>query len=497
VRVADRELLERDVEQYLHQHERKELLRMVVIGSVDDGKSTLIGRLLHDTGGIFEDQLSAVKRASAKGATRTGGSSAEVDFSLFTDGLRAEREQGITIDVAYRYFTTSKRKFIIADTPGHVQYTRNMATGASTANVAVILIDARLGVLAQTRRHAYIASLLGIPHLVACVNKMDLVDWDRARFEAIRDELTGFAHDVGIADVRCLPVSALRGDQIVHHGDAAPWYDGPTLLEHLETVPIAADRNLEDLRFPVQYVIRPGLHYRGFAGQVQSGVLKVGDEVVALPSGRRSTVASIDTFDGSLPEAFAPMSVTVRLADEIDVSRGDMLVHAGRSPEVADRIEAMVVWMSERPLDLARTYLIKHTTRYVRAEIDAIGGVIDPETLQPRPAERLELNDIGRITLRSLHPLFVDAYARNRGTGAFIVVDSLTNDTVAAGMILGIAAGGAVGRRRDRIDVATVDEAFVRARALYDEGHLAAVVPADEVASVHAAGLIAIVVTAS
>jgi bifunctional enzyme CysN/CysC len=497
VRVADRELLERDVEQYLHQHERKELLRMVVIGSVDDGKSTLIGRLLHDTGGIFEDQLAAVKRASAKGATRTGGSEAEVDLSLFTDGLRAEREQGITIDVAYRYFTTSKRKFIIADTPGHVQYTRNMATGASTANVAVILVDARLGVLAQTRRHAYIAALLGIPHLVACVNKMDLVGWDRARFEQIREELTGFCGDIGIADVLALPVSALRGDQVARRGADAPWYDGPTLLEHLETVPIARDRNLEDLRFAVQYVIRPGLHYRGFAGQVQSGVLRVGDEVVALPSGRTSTVASIDTFDGALPEAFAPQSVTVRLAEEIDVSRGDMLVHAARPPAVAERVEAMLVWMSERPLDPARTYLIKHTSRYVRAEVESITGVIDPETLAPRAADRLQLNDIGRVTLRAHQPLFVDAYAKNRATGAFIVVDSLTNDTVAAGMIAGVAEGAAPARaRRDHHVVATVDEAFSLARALYDEGHLAAVVPADKVASVIAAGLVAIVVTA-
>jgi len=328
-----------------------------------------------------------------------------------------------------------------------------------------------------------------------CVNKMDLVDWDRARFEAIRDELVGFAREIGIPDVRCLPVSALRGDQIARHGDAAPWYDGPTLLEHLETVPIAQDRNLEDLRFPVQYVIRPGLHYRGFAGEVQSGVLRVGDEVVALPSGRSSRVASIDTFSGPIDEAFAPMSVTVRLADEIDVSRGDMLVHGARRPEVAERLEAMVVWMSERPLDPARTYLLKHTSRYVRAEVEAIGGVVDPETLAPRPADRLELNDIGRVTLRTHQPLFVDAYTANRATGAFIVVDSLSNDTVAAGMIAGVAAGTGGGLRRgERREVGSVDEAFALARALYDEGHLAAVVPADKVASIQALGLVAIVV---
>jgi sulfate adenylyltransferase large subunit len=482
---------------------------MVVIGSVDDGKSTLIGRLLHDTGGIFEDQLAAVKKASAKGATRTGGSAGEVDFSLLTDGLRAEREQGITIDVAYRYFATPRRKFIIADTPGHVQYTRNMATGASTANVAVILIDARLGVLAQTRRHAYIASLLGIPHLVVCINKMDLVSWDRAAYTRIAAEITGFAGEIGIPDVRCLPISALRGDQVVARGESAPWYDGPSLLEHLETVPIGRDRNLDDLRFPVQYVIRPGVDYRGFAGQVASGVVKKGDEVMALPSGRRTKIASIDTYEGPIDEAFAPMSVTLRLEDEIDLGRGDMLVHPARRPRVAQQLDAMVVWMSERPLDPARSYLIKHTSRMVRVEVDAVHGVIDPDTLAPRPADRLELNEIGRLSLRTHQPLFVDAYAGNRATGAFVLVDSFTHDTVAAGMIEGATAGEAhaarpqvsdaeraerLGQRGAVIEVGSADVAFLIERALFDAGKLAAVVPAAAGAAVAAAGLFAIVV---
>ncbi|HVK74708.1 MAG TPA: sulfate adenylyltransferase subunit CysN [Kofleriaceae bacterium] len=512
----DTALIRSDVVAYLRQHEKKELLRLVVIGSVDDGKSTLIGRLLHDTHGIYEDQLAAVRKASARGATRGQQSAAELDLSLLTDGLRAEREQGITIDVAYRYFSTSRRKFIIADTPGHVQYTRNMATGASTADVAVILIDARHGVLAQTRRHAYIASLLGIPHLVACVNKMDLVGWDPAVYGRIRDELTLFAVRLGIPDVRVLPVSALRGDQIVHKGDGAPWYDGPTLLELLEQVPIAGDRNLGDLRFPVQYVIRPDLNYRGFAGQLASGVIAVGDEVVALPSGRRSKVAAIDTYDGPLPEAFAPMSVTVRLADEIDVSRGDMLVHAvsARPPVVARELDATLVWMAEQPLDPARTYVLKHTTRSVRVDVTAVGGVISPETLTPQPASRLALNEIGRVTLRCHTPLFVDPYAENRATGAFILIDGLTNDTVAAGMIArAITADAQRARtlisRDERLArtghagaVVTVGgehledartQAYLVERALFDAGWQVAVVPGVAAAAVAEAGLIAVV----
>ncbi len=515
--IADEELARSDIEAYLRRHEQKELLRLVVVGSVDDGKSTLIGRLLHDTHGIYEDQLSAVKRASAKGATRGEGSEGEIDFSLFTDGLRAEREQGITIDVAYRYFSTSRRKLIIADTPGHVQYTRNMATGASTANVGVILIDARLGVLPQTRRHAYITALLGIPHLVACVNKMDLVSWDHAAFERISRELVDFGTRLGIKDVLCLPVSALRGENVVHRAPSAPWYTGPTLLEHLEAVPIAADRNLDDLRFPVQYVIRPSLDYRGFAGQIASGVVKKGDVVEALPSGRTSTVVSIDTFDGPLEEAFSPMSVTLRLADEIDLSRGDMLVRAGARPESGERFEAMVVWLSERPLDPEKSYLLKHTTRLVRASVERVEAVIDPETLAPAPAERLALNDIGRLRVRCHQPIFFDAYAKNRATGAFVLIDSLTSDTVGAGMIAEVAgtAAWATGtrtqvsatERRARLgqtgvvievgassDELARERAYLVERVLFDAGLIAAVVSAGAAGEIAAAGVHAIVV---
>ncbi|MCC6995347.1 MAG: sulfate adenylyltransferase subunit CysN [Deltaproteobacteria bacterium] len=520
--LEDAELARTDIEGYLRRHEHKELLRLVVIGSVDDGKSTLIGRLLHDAHGIYEDQLSAVQRASSKGATRGEGSEAAIDFSLLTDGLRAEREQGITIDVAYRYFSTARRKFIIADTPGHLQYTRNMATGASTANVAIILIDARLGVLAQTRRHAYIASLLGIPHLCACVNKMDLVGWDQAVFQRIADELGAFAGKLGIPDVRCLPISALRGDHVVDRGDVAPWYTGPTLLEYIEEVPLTGDLNLTDLRFPVQYVIRPSLDYRGFAGQIASGVVRRGDELVALPSGRRSTVTSIDTHDGPLEEAFAPMSVTLRLADAMDISRGDMLVREGARPESSQRLDAMLVWMAERPMDPDKSYLIKHTTRMVRASIERVVGIVDPDTLQPVPAPRLGLNDIGRVELRCHQPLFFDAYRRNRGTGAFILIDSLSNDTVAAGMIqagtsaaTGADAGPArenapqvsAAERRARLGqsgaVVTIggsdgasarERAFLIERVLFDAGLVAAVVPEVGAAAVAAAGVIALVV---
>ncbi|MCA9631574.1 MAG: sulfate adenylyltransferase subunit CysN [Myxococcales bacterium] len=443
------ELIEQDIEAYLEQHQSKELLRFVAVGSVDDGKSTLIGRLLHDTHGVYEDQLSAVKRASKQ-------ADVEIDFSLFTDGLKAEREQGITIDVAYRYFSTEKRKFIIADTPGHVQYTRNMATGASTANVAIILIDARLGVLQQSRRHAYIASLLGIPHLFVCINKMDLVDYDQQRFETIRGEFTEFARRLGFKDVTFIPISALRGHNVVHPAESMRWYSdagGKTLLAHLETVPIAEDRNLRDMRFPVQYVLRPNLDYRGFAGQIASGRIQCGDEVLVLPSLRTSRVKSIDTFDGSIEEAFAPMSVTLRLEDEVDVSRGDMLVHASERPQVAQDFDAMLVWMSETPLDLGRSYFIKHTAQYVRAEVQEVLSHTDLETLEPTPAGGLELNEIGRVRIRAHRPLFIDSYARNRATGAFIVIDSVTNDTVAAGMIADSVQRGSTSMGDDHTQV--------------------------------------------
>jgi bifunctional enzyme CysN/CysC len=422
---------------YLEQHQQKELCRFVTVGSVDDGKSTLIGRLLHDTHGIYEDQLQAVKRA-----TKQEGD--EVDFSLFTDGLKAEREQGITIDVAYRYFSTSKRKFIIADTPGHVQYTRNMATGASTANVAIILIDARLGVLQQSRRHAYIASLLGIPHLAVCVNKMDLKGYSQEVYESIRAEFNAFAGRLGFDEVKFIPISAKLGDNVVHRSEKMPWYPtadlgGGALLEYLENVPVDAGINHEHFRFPVQYVLRPHLNYRGFASTVASGSVKKGDTVMVMPSGKKSKVVSIDTFDGELEVAHAPRAVTLRLQDEIDISRGDMLVHPDDAPFQNHRFEAMVVWMSEQALDRNKSYFLKHTTKSVRADVESVDFLVDLETLEQKPETRLELNDIGQVTIAARSPLFFDAYRDNHATGAFILIDALTNNTVAAGMIQGPA----------------------------------------------------------
>jgi bifunctional enzyme CysN/CysC len=427
--MTERDLIQNDILGYLEQHQNKELLRFVSVGSVDDGKSTLIGRLLYDTHGIYEDQLSAVKRASSKAGR-------ELDLSLLTDGLKAEREQGITIDVAYRYFSTAKRKFIIADTPGHVQYTRNMATGASTAHVAIILIDARLGVLDQSRRHAYIASLLGIPHLAVCVNKMDLVAYEQGRFDEIRAEFFAFVAKLGFKGVLFIPISALAGDNVVHRTTAMPWYDGVTLLEHLETVPVTSALNHENFRLPVQSVLRPDRDYRGFSGVIASGVVKKGDRIMVLPSRRLSQVAAIDTFDGELERAYAPQSVTLRLTDEVDVSRGDMLVHAGDVPSAGQRFDAMLVWMSERTLDRQKSYLLKHTTQIVRANVEQVAYTTDLETLKQTPAAHLSLNDIGRVTVSCHRPLFYDPYRQNRTTGAFILIDSLTNNTVAAGMIL-------------------------------------------------------------
>lgn len=426
---TDQELIEHDIEGFLQKHQEKELLRFVTVGSVDDGKSTLIGRLLHDTHGIYEDQLLSVKRASAKRGM-------EVDLSLFTDGLKAEREQGITIDVAYRYFSTENRKFIIADTPGHVQYTRNMATGASTANVAVILIDARYGVLPQSRRHAYIAAMLGIPHLAVCVNKMDLVDFDQVTYQKICAEFGDFSARLGFKDTTFFPISAKGGDNCVHPSDHTPWHRGGTFLQFLETVPIAEDRNHQDFRFPVQYVLRPHLNYRGYAAQLASGVVSKGDEVMVLPSKRRSHVLAIDTFEGEVPSAHPPQSVTIRLTDEIDISRGDMLVHPDNIPTIRKRFDAMVVWMNEKPLDPGKRYLLKHTTRMVRAEFEAIAYTVDLETLGEVAATKLDLNEIGRVTVSCHQPLYFDGYRRNRATGSFVVIDPITNNTVGAGMIL-------------------------------------------------------------
>ncbi|MBW2223821.1 MAG: adenylyl-sulfate kinase [Deltaproteobacteria bacterium] len=401
----DKDLMREDIEAYLAKYQKKELLRFVSVGSVDDGKSTLIGRILYDTGMVFEDQMAAVRAASQ---------SDEPDLALLTDGLKAEREQGITIDVAYRYFATDKRKFIIADTPGHIQYTRNMVTGASTADVALILIDARHGVLEQSRRHAYIASLLGIPHLAVCVNKMDLKDFSQEVFDEIRADFTEFGKTLRFQDIQFFPISALLGDNVVSDSDKTPWYDGPSVLGYLETVPVFADRNFDDFRYPVQYVIRPDLDYRGFAAEVSSGVIAKGDAIVALPSGKSSKVAAIDTYDGEIEEASAGQSVAIRLEDEIDISRGDMIVKTGNLPRVTRRFDAHIVWMHEKPLDTEKAYLVKHTTQTVRAQIDKIYFEVDMKTLEEKPTEGIELN---------------------RETGAFIVIDTLTNNTVAAGMI--------------------------------------------------------------
>jgi bifunctional enzyme CysN/CysC len=412
-----------------------DLLRFATAGSVDDGKSTLIGRLLYDTKSLFTDQLEAVEAVSAaRGDEYT-------NLALLTDGLRAEREQGITIDVAYRYFSTPRRKFIIADTPGHIQYTRNMVTGASTADLALILVDARKGLVEQSRRHAFLCSLLRVPHLVLCVNKMDLVDWGQAVYDRIADEFTSFAAKLDAPDLSVVPISALHGDNIVTRSEKTPWYDGPSLLHHLERVHIASDRNLVDVRFPVQYVIRPQsttvTDYRGYAGQVASGVLKPGDDVMVLPSGLTSKIASIDTADGPVAQAFPPMSVTVRLEDEIDISRGDMICRPHNQPNPAQDIEAMICWMDEtRPLTVGGKYAIKHTTRTARAVVRGLQYQIDVNTLHRNEgATELRLNEIGRVRLRTTVPLLADEYRRNRTTGGFILIDETTNRTVAAGII--------------------------------------------------------------
>ena len=427
-----------DIVAYLKQHEHKQLLRFITCGSVDDGKSTLIGRMLYDSKMIFEDQLAAVKRDSA----RFGTTGDDFDPALLTDGLRAEREQGITIDVAYRYFTTPKRKFIIADTPGHEQYTRNMATGASTADVAVILIDARHGMMVQTRRHSFITSLLGIRHAVIAINKMDLVDWDETVFDRIRDDYLQFAAKLPEREMTFIPMSALKGENVVNRGTSLPWYAGPTLIEHLESVPVASDLNLRDLRLPVQWVNRPNLDFRGFCGSLASGVIRPGDEIMALPSRRRSKVERIVTFDGDLDRAHAPQAVTITLEDEIDISRGDMLVHPDSLPEVGTRIEATLVWMHEEPMVAGREYLIKHTSRKTPGVFAAIRSQIDVNTLESSPAVALGLNEIGTVQLVVNEPLCFDPYTRNRTTGAFIVIDRISNATVGAGMIIGTSSGG-------------------------------------------------------
>jgi len=413
--------------------DRAELLRFITAGSVDDGKSTLIGRLLHDSKSIFEDQLSAVTKTSNKRGME------KIDLSLFTDGLQAEREQGITIDVAYRYFNTPKRKFIIADTPGHEQYTRNMVTGASTANLAIILIDARKGVLTQSRRHAYIASLVGIPHLVVAVNKMDLVEYAQEVFEQIRTEFTAFLQNLEFRSIEFIPMSALLGDMVVERGDSLGWYSGKPLLDYLESINIEHDINTLDFRFPVQWVCRPQTEemrdFRGYTGRIESGTVQVGDTVTVLPSGLTSRIKEILLYNDSFETAFAPQSITLTIEDHLDISRGDMLVNGGGLPRITREFDAMLCWLSEQAFDPGRKYIVKHTTRLVKGLITRIDYRVDINTMQQESVSVLSMNDIAKISIKVQQPLVIDAYAQNRGTGCFILIDEVSNNTVAAGMI--------------------------------------------------------------
>ena len=426
------DLIATDIEAYLAQHEQKELLRFLTCGSVDDGQSTLIGRLLYDSKMIYEDQLAKLEKESAVHGTTGGG----FDPAMLSDGLEEEKQQGITIDVAYLYFSTARRKFIIADTPGHVQYTRNMATGASTANLAIILVDARKGILEQTKRHSFIASLLGIRHILVAVNKMDLVDFSEETFNQIRADYRDFAARLDIPDLHFIPLSALKGDNVVDRSPAMPWYDGPTLMNFLENVYIGSDRNLEDFRFPVQIVLRPDLDFRGFAGTVASGIVRVGDEILSLPSRKTSRVKEIVSYDGNLSEAFAPMSITLTLEDEIDTSRGDMIVRPGNVPKLDAKFEAMLVWMSEEPMLVGQQYIFKHTTKMLPGSFSNLRYRVDVNTMKSEPAPSLELNQIGRVHVQLHQPIAHDPYHKNKGTGSFIVIDRITNVTVAAGMIL-------------------------------------------------------------
>lgn len=430
------------IEEFLKKDEQKDLLRFLTAGSVDDGKSTLIGRLLFDSKKLYEDQLDALERDSK----RIGNAGEHIDYALLLDGLKAEREQGITIDVAYRYFSTNNRKFIIADTPGHEQYTRNMITGGSTANLAIILVDARTGVITQTKRHSYLVSLLGIKHIVLAVNKMDLVDFSKEVFCKIVNDYMSFAESLNIPDIRCIPLSALEGDNVVEKSERTPWYEGSSLLEYLETVHIGNDHNLKDFRYPVQYVLRPNLDFRGFCGKVSSGVVRKGDEVMALPSGKKSHVKSIVTYEGEIDYAFPPMSITITLEDEIDVSRGEMLVHPDNVPMIGRNFEAMLVWMDEEKMDMEKSFFLKHTTNTSRSRIDSVEYKVDINTMEHlsvgngRLAKEdvpMQLNQIGKVVLTSSKELFFDSYSDNKATGAFILIDPITNNTSAVGMIIG------------------------------------------------------------
>ncbi len=434
-----------DIKAFLDKDEEKDLLRLLTAGSVDDGKSTLIGRLLFDSKKIYEDQLDALERDSK----RMGNAGDHIDYALLLDGLRAEREQGITIDVAYRYFSTNNRKFIIADTPGHEQYTRNMITGGSTANLAIILVDARLGIITQTRRHTFLVSLLGIKHVALAVNKMDLVDFSEERFNEIVSAYQAFVGPLGIPDVNCIPLSALDGDNVVEKSERTPWYAGPSLLQFLETVQIDNDHNFADFRFPVQFVLRPNLNFRGFCGKVASGIVRRGDEVMALPSGKKSHIKSIVTYDGELEYAFPPQSVTLTLEDEIDVSRGEMLVHPDNLPMMDRNFEAMLVWMDEEPMDVHKSFFIKQTTNLSRTQIDSIKYKVDVNTMEHLSLENekltketlpMQLNQIARVVLTTAKELFFDPYQKNKSCGSFILIDPITNNTSAVGMIVGRVA---------------------------------------------------------
>lgn len=429
------------IEEFLKKDEQKDLLRFLTAGSVDDGKSTLIGRLLFDSKKLYEDQLDALERDSK----RVGNAGEHIDYALLLDGLKAEREQGITIDVAYRYFSTNNRKFIIADTPGHEQYTRNMITGGSTANLAIILVDARTGVITQTKRHSYLVSLLGIKHVVLAVNKMDLVNYSKDVFDNIVKEYMAFTDGLNIPDIRCIPLSALEGDNVVEKSCRTPWYEGTSLLEYLETVQIGNDHNLKDFRYPVQYVLRPNLDFRGFCGKVASGMIRKGDEVVALPSGKKSHVKGIVTYEGEIDCAYPPMSVTLTLEDEIDVSRGEMLVHPDSMPMIGRNIEAMLVWMDEEKMDMDKSFFLKQTTNTSRTRIDRIDYKVDINTMQQLSVENgrlaqedipMQLNQIAKVVLTSSKELFFDPYSENKATGAFILIDPITNNTCAVGMIV-------------------------------------------------------------
>ncbi|WP_372650073.1 sulfate adenylyltransferase subunit CysN [Draconibacterium sp.] len=421
-----------NIQEFLDQDQKKDLLRLLTAGSVDDGKSTLIGRLMADSKMLYEDQLEALHRDSK----RIGHAGEEIDYALLLDGLKAEREQGITIDVAYRYFSTAKRKFIIADTPGHEQYTRNMITGGSTANLAIILIDARYGVITQTKRHTYLANLLGIKHVVVAINKMDLADYKQERFEEIKADYKAFVTQLDIPDVNFIPLSALKGDNVVDKGENMDWYHGPCLLEFLENVHVSSDRNFDDLRYPVQYVLRPDIKFRGFSTSVASGIIKKGDEVMVLPSMKKSKVEKIVTYEGELDYAFPPQSVTVTLEDEIDISRGDMLVHPDNLPRVERQFEAMLVWMDETDMNLSTQFYIKHANNNTKARIDEIKYKVDVNTLEKSNIEKFKLNEIGRVVITTTKPLYFDPYKKNHQPGSFILIDPVTHNTVAVGMII-------------------------------------------------------------